>query len=132
MRKRNLMAVFATGMVLGVGAAACGIAGSAKSNSESNSAADDSTTENEESAVAADTESNAATLATADVDTSTIGAVTKVSDLDLENMFTDRDIDTGYDEKGNPATTTYFVLEGTSYEALYNANTDKWKLVPVE
>jgi len=41
-------------------------------------------------------------------------------------------VDTGYDEKGNPATTTYFVLDGTSYEALYNANTDKWKLVAVE
>ena len=41
-------------------------------------------------------------------------------------------VDTGYDEKGNPGTTTYFVLDGTSYEALYNANTDKWKLVAVE
>ncbi|MBE5844336.1 MAG: carbohydrate-binding domain-containing protein [Butyrivibrio sp.] len=112
MRKRNLMAVFATGMVLGVGAAACGIAGSANSNSESNSAADESSTETEESAVAADTASNTATLATADVDTSTIGAVTKVSDLDLENMFTDRDIDTGYDESQSAVIT----LNGDSAE----------------
>ncbi len=89
MRKRNLMAAFATGIVLGVGAAACGIAqGSTSSASGTTNAASDSSSENN------DTES----VSDANTDTTSIGAVTKVSDLDIEGMFTDRDIDTGYDE----------------------------------
>ena len=41
-------------------------------------------------------------------------------------------VDTGYDEKGEAATTTYFELDGKTYEAMYNANTGKWQLVAVE
>ena len=84
------MAIFATGMVLGVGAAACGIASGA------------STAVSEDNAVSTDTTST--------------GDVTKVSDLDTGNMFTDRDIDTGYDESQSATIT----LNGDSAEGSGN------------
>ena len=84
------MAIFATGMVLGVGAAACGIVSGA------------STTVSEDNTVSTDTTST--------------GDVTKVSDLDTGNMFTDRDIDTGYDESQSATIT----LNGDSAEGSGN------------
>ncbi len=57
-------------------------------------------------------EADASAATDASVDTTTIGAITSVSDLDLENMFTSRDLDTGYDES-NSATVT---LNGDSVE----------------
>ena len=41
-------------------------------------------------------------------------------------------VGTGYDEEGNPATKTYFVLDGKIYEAVYSSNDHKWVLVASE
>ena len=41
-------------------------------------------------------------------------------------------VGTGYDESGNPATKTYFVIDGKSYEAVYSANDHKWYLIATE
>ena len=41
-------------------------------------------------------------------------------------------VNQGKDEKGEQATRTYYIIDGTTYEALYNANDDKWILVAVE
>lgn len=37
-----------------------------------------------------------------------------------------------YDSEGKAVTTTYFVIESKNYEALYNANTNKWNLLEAE
>ena len=42
------------------------------------------------------------------------------------------DVYQGRDEKGEQATKTYYVIDGTTYEALYSSNDKKWILVSVE
>ena len=117
MKKKKLMAVFATGMVLGIGAAACGAATSAIESSDSNeeqSADETAQTEGtEETESVKNTTAESATLVNASTDTTSIGAVTSVSDLDLDNMFTDRDLDSGFDETNS----TKITLSGDSAEA---------------
>ena len=41
-------------------------------------------------------------------------------------------VNQGTDEKGEQATKTYYVIDGTTYEALYSSNDKKWILVSVE
>ena len=41
-------------------------------------------------------------------------------------------VNQGRDEKGEQATKTYYVIDGTTYEALYSSNDKKWILVSVE
>lgn len=112
MKRKILPAVFATGMVLGICAAACGVAGTVTNQ---NNVTDTSViTESEDTGKTSANISNTATISTVNVSTdiSTIGAVTSVSDLDLEGMFTDRDIDTGYDESNS----TIITLSDSSAE----------------
>jgi len=42
------------------------------------------------------------------------------------------DVNQGRDEKGEQATKTYYVIDGTTYEALYSSNDKKWILVETE
>lgn len=42
------------------------------------------------------------------------------------------DVYQGRDEKGEQATKTYYVIDGTTYEAVFNTNDKKWILVSVE
>ena len=112
MKRKTLPAVFATGMVLGICAAACGVAGTVTNQ---NNVTDTSViTESEDTGKTSANISNTATISTVNVSTdiSTIGAVTSVSDLDLKGMFTDRDIDTGYDESNS----TIITLSDSSAE----------------
>ena len=44
----------------------------------------------------------------------------------ISNVYTLKDKD------GNPTTATYFVLDGSNYEAVYNSNTQKWNLIAVD
>ncbi|WP_155833241.1 carbohydrate-binding domain-containing protein [Butyrivibrio sp. WCD3002] len=106
MKKKTLLAIFATGMVLGVGAAACGATSSAKQTESVDAAQeseDDTYSDSDESADAENSENSttadsAANAVNAGADTTSIGAVTSVSDLDFSDMFTDRDSDYSYDE----------------------------------
>ena len=41
-------------------------------------------------------------------------------------------VGTGVATDGNPGTMTYFIIDGKKYEAVYVANTEKWKLVEAE
>jgi hypothetical protein len=41
-------------------------------------------------------------------------------------------VNQGRDEKGEQATKTYYVIDGTTYEALYSSNDKKWILVETE
>jgi hypothetical protein len=41
-------------------------------------------------------------------------------------------VGTGVATDGNPGTKTYFVIDGKKYEAVYVANTEKWRLVEAE
>jgi hypothetical protein len=108
MKKKTLLAIFATGMVLGVGAAACGGAASATQteNEETVSAeVTDSASDSEEADNTDDLENStsdtAENVVNASTDTTSIGAVTSVSDLDFSSMFTDRDSDYSYDESSS-------------------------------
>ena len=42
------------------------------------------------------------------------------------------EVNQGRDEKGEQATKTYYVIDGTTYEALYSSNDKKWILVAVD
>ncbi|WP_408069706.1 carbohydrate-binding domain-containing protein [Butyrivibrio sp. JL13D10] len=104
MKIKNLAAIFATGMVLGIGAAACGAVASSnkltdrisdEAENDSENIESEDTAKNSDTATVSTVES---TLMDASTDTTKIGAVTSVSELDLAGMFTDRDLDTGYDE----------------------------------
>ena len=94
MKRKNLLAILMTGMVLGIGTTGC----SAGTTGALEGA--DKIEENADEAGDTDTAS-ASTVANSSIDTTTIGAVTSVSQLDLENMFTSRDVDTGYDESSS-------------------------------
>jgi hypothetical protein len=106
MKKKTLLAIFATGMVLGVGAAACGATSSAKQTESvdaTQESEDDTYSDSDESADAENSENSttadsAANAVNAGADTTSIGVVTSVSDLDFSDMFTDRDSDYSYDE----------------------------------
>lgn len=41
-------------------------------------------------------------------------------------------VGTGVATDGNPGTMTYFIIDGKKYEAVYVANTEKWRLVEAE
>lgn len=106
MKKRNLLLIFASGMVLGIGAAAFGAAASDNNVSK--------TIETEDISDAFKTNDiEASNLLNTGTDTTKIGAVTSVSELDLSGMFTDRDIDIGYEE----SSAAQIVLNGDSAEA---------------
>lgn len=112
MKRKTLPIIFATGMVLGICAAACGAAGTV---TNANDATDTSVIiESENTEKTAENISNTETVSTVNMstDTTTIGAVTSVSELDLEGMFTERDIDTGYDESNS----TIITLSDSSAE----------------
>ncbi|WP_049945077.1 carbohydrate-binding domain-containing protein [Butyrivibrio sp. AC2005] len=112
MKRKTLPIIFATGMVLGICAAACGAAGTV---TNANDATDTSVIiESEDTEKTAENISNTETVSTVNMstDTTTIGAVTSVSELDLEGMFTERDIDTGYDESNS----TIITLSDSSAE----------------
>ncbi len=120
MKKRNFLAIFATGMVIGVGTAACGLVGSGSAKVTADSTNETSEDQSETAASQASSEAadtinttaSAGSLINASTDTTSVGAVTKVSDLDIEGMFTDRDLDTGYDESNS----TVITLNGDSAE----------------
>ncbi len=97
MKKKKLIGVFATGMVLGIATAACGVATQAQNSvlTDNDSASEEGASENN---TRINTTSASASVIDASVDTTSIGAVTSVSELDIENMFTDRDLETGYEE----------------------------------
>ena len=42
------------------------------------------------------------------------------------------EVEQGKDEKGEQATKTYYVIDGTTYEAVFNTNDNKWILVETE
>lgn len=112
MKRKTLPIIFATGMVLGICAAACGAAGTV---TNANDATDTSVIiESEDTEKTVENISNTETVSTVNMstDTTTIGAVTSVSELDLEGMFTERDIDTGYDESNS----TIITLSDSSAE----------------
>ncbi len=110
--KKKLVGVFATGMVLGIATAACGATTQAQ-NSVSIDSEDSSSTEESENTTRINTTAASGSVVEASVDTTSIGAVTAVSDLDIENMFTDRDLETGYEESDAAVIT----LNGDSAEA---------------
>ncbi len=110
--KKKLVGVFATGMVLGIATAACGATTQAQ-NSVSIDSEDSSSTEESENTTRINTTAASGSVVEASVDTTSIGAVTTVSDLDIENMFTDRDLETGYEESDAAVIT----LNGDSAEA---------------
>ncbi len=110
--KKKLVGVFATGMVLGIATAACGATSQAQ-NSVSIDSVDSSSTEETENTEIINTTAASGSVIEASIDTSSIGAVTAVSDLDIENMFTDRDLETGYEESDAAIIT----LNGDSAEA---------------
>jgi len=117
MKRKNLLSVLATGMIFTIGTAVTlGTTGCGQAQQETatstDETADDQTGESTDSestesesgdSETSDTASSvsSAEIINASTDTTTIGAVTSVSELDFENMFTSRDLDTGFDEESS-------------------------------
>jgi len=117
MKRKNLLSVLATGMIFTIGTAVTlGTTGCGQALQEAatstDETGDDQTGESSDSestgtesgdSETSDTASSvsSAEIINASTDTTTIGAVTSVSELDFENMFTSRDLDTGFDEESS-------------------------------
>ncbi len=86
------------GMVLGIGTTGC-------SNGNTTVAEGTDSAESEAERQSSEEAPTEIDITKSSIDTTTIGAVTSVSQLDLENMFTARDVDTGYDESSSAKVT---------------------------